>query len=95
MCRIFGSKLARINPLLEQINRGNFSDTSVCQGDSGGPLVFPKTLGNDERYYVRGIVSTSPATSTSTCDSNQYGTYTSVAKHITFIRDLVTLNRLT
>lgn len=46
-----------------------FENKSVCQGDSGGGLTFEW---NQNRYYIRGIVSTSPTTSSSgvaTCNA--------------------------
>ncbi|KAF2880721.1 hypothetical protein ILUMI_25463 [Ignelater luminosus] len=57
---------------------------STCQGDSGGGLAFKNT---NEKYFLRGIVSTSPATRERFCDSNQYGTYTLLSKYIDFIRE--------
>ncbi|KAF2892858.1 hypothetical protein ILUMI_13309, partial [Ignelater luminosus] len=59
---------------------------STCQGDSGGRLAFMHT---NEKYFLRGIVSTFPATSERFCDSDQYGIYTSISKYIDFIREQI------
>jgi hypothetical protein len=50
--------------------------TSVCLGDSGGGLVFKY----QDRYYIGGVVSSSPITDTPErgCNSQQYSLYTFV-----------------
>ncbi|CAH0559645.1 unnamed protein product [Brassicogethes aeneus] len=53
---------------------------SVCEGDSGGGLVFEQ----NQRYYIRGIVSISPRQDGS-CDIQQYTLYTNVNKFNSFI----------
>ncbi|XP_031353875.1 modular serine protease-like [Photinus pyralis] len=58
----------------------------VCLGDNGGGLTFQR---NQNRFYLRGLVSTSPSsteTGTVTCDENQYPTYTLISKYIEYIR---------
>ncbi|KAK5649615.1 hypothetical protein RI129_000644 [Pyrocoelia pectoralis] len=68
-------------------------EQAVCQGDSGGGLAFQK---NENRFYLRGIVSTSPATKetgTLTCDPNQYATYTLISSYIQLISDVEIQNR--
>ncbi|KAF5269370.1 hypothetical protein FQA39_LY08762 [Lamprigera yunnana] len=65
---------------------------SVCRGDSGGGLAFEW---NQNRYYIRGIVSTSPTSYTTgvvTCDAERYGTYTLISKYIEYVRDIEILN---
>uniref|UniRef100_A0A1Y1LR62 Peptidase S1 domain-containing protein n=2 Tax=Photinus pyralis TaxID=7054 RepID=A0A1Y1LR62_PHOPY len=65
----------------------------VCLGDNGGGLTFQR---NQNRFYIRGIVSTSPSskeTGTVTCDQNQYATYTMISKYIDLIRRIENQNR--
>ncbi|KAF5299475.1 hypothetical protein FQR65_LT01056 [Abscondita terminalis] len=64
-----------------------YENKAVCQGDSGGGLTF---AWNQNRYYIRGIVSTSPSTSTTgvtTCDAERYGAYTLISKYMDFVTE--------
>ncbi|CAH2101411.1 unnamed protein product [Euphydryas editha] len=39
---------------------GYLNDTAVCKGDSGGGLAFSAHVMGEQRFYLRGVVSTSP-----------------------------------
>lgn len=56
--------------------------SSVCEGDSGGGLCFVK----NGVWYLRGIVSVSPAKEDS-CDYNSYVGFTRVSYFRDWIRD--------
>ncbi|KAK9884599.1 hypothetical protein WA026_007439 [Henosepilachna vigintioctopunctata] len=57
----------------------------VCEGDSGGGLTFVRHENN--RYYLRGIVSVAPQVSGS-CNENEYALYTKVSSYIDFIASI-------
>ncbi|KAK6621253.1 hypothetical protein RUM43_011559 [Polyplax serrata] len=65
--------------------------TSVCNGDSGGGMVFPyKDRNGVERWYLRGIVSISPARNDSrVCDTSHYVVFTDVAKFLPWLDNFV------
>ncbi|XP_063708228.1 serine proteinase stubble-like [Culicoides brevitarsis] len=61
---------------------GNRDGSGPCNGDSGGGL----TMFKNERWYLRGIVSTSLYdTSTSSCDVKNYVVFTDVAQFLDWI----------
>lgn len=64
----------------------NITGSAVCKGDSGGGLVFPSHERAEERYYLRGVVSTSP-TSNHACNAFVYTTFTQVSRHQHFIEE--------
>lgn len=69
--------------------------TSVCNGDSGGSMVFPKrgTSGQNTIWQIRGLVSVGVALQTEgVCDTSQYVIFTDVAKHLSWIRQIVNSN---
>lgn len=59
------------------------ASTSVCGGDSGGGLVYE----HNGKYYIVGVVSTSPLSPTSEggCDSQQFTFYTKISSYKNFI----------
>lgn len=65
---------------------------SVSRGDSGGGLVFPKQIGSNTVYFLRGIVS-SGASKAGSCDNEKYTLFTNVQYHIKFISFYESLNR--
>ncbi|XP_057658522.1 transmembrane protease serine 11G-like [Diorhabda carinulata] len=69
--------------------------TSVCNGDSGGSMVFPKrgTSGQNTIWQIRGLVSVGVALQTEgVCDTSQYIIFTDVAKHLSWIRQIMNSN---
>lgn len=42
-------------------------------------------------FYIRGIVSSTPSTQSSVCDSMEYSILTDVAQYLTWIRDTATI----
>ncbi|XP_013138490.1 PREDICTED: uncharacterized protein LOC106103304 [Papilio polytes] len=67
---------------------GYTNGTAVCNGDSGGGITFPELERGVLRYYLRGVLSISPATS-NTCDMNSIAGYTEIYKHQVFIQESV------
>ncbi|XP_068625751.1 modular serine protease-like [Battus philenor] len=67
---------------------GYFNGTALCKGDSGGGLAFPSKESGVVRYYLRGVVSTSPTSETEElCNSLSVTTFTKVSVQAQFIRD--------
>ncbi|GAB0097626.1 hypothetical protein DMENIID0001_132860 [Sergentomyia squamirostris] len=54
----------------------------VCQGDSGGGYAFD----NSGKWYLRGLVSTSPSSGQGTCNLNEYVVFVDILKFIDWIR---------
>ncbi|RZC34688.1 serine proteinase stubble-like, partial [Asbolus verrucosus] len=66
--------------------------TTVCNGDSGGGMVFPKsgTNGHNTVWQIRGIVSVGVALQgQGVCDPQHYIVFTDVAKHLNWIRQVM------
>ncbi|XP_059045004.1 modular serine protease-like [Achroia grisella] len=63
--------------------------TAVCQGDSGGGLVLPAPERSIERYYLRGVVSTSPSTGDHGCNSRTLSAFTRILSHADFIKRFI------
>ncbi|CAG4958074.1 unnamed protein product [Colias eurytheme] len=62
--------------------------TTVCKGDSGGGLGFPAHVQGTVRYYLRGIVSTSPpADDGALCNLYALTSFTEVVAHEPLIRE--------
>ncbi|XP_032685376.1 modular serine protease-like isoform X2 [Odontomachus brunneus] len=61
---------------------GRLNGSSVCEGDSGGGLCFEK----NGVWYLRGIVSVSPAKGSS-CDYNSYVGFTHIGHFRDWIRE--------
>lgn len=70
---------------------GLLQGTSVCNGDSGGGMVLKlPTIAGTEEWFLRGIVSFSPAAgNTRLCDPSRYVIFTDVAKYLDWIKDTV------
>lgn len=68
------------------------SGLSVCEGDSGGGLVFPRDIGGQPTFYLRGIVSAG-ADKQGSCDSDKYTTFTNIQFYIKLIISLMANNR--
>ncbi|XP_073964430.1 modular serine protease-like [Choristoneura fumiferana] len=59
--------------------------TTICRGDSGGGVAFPTLDGRGiQRYYLRGVVSTAPA-SEHLCNVKSHILLTRVSDHEIFI----------
>ncbi|XP_026749327.2 modular serine protease-like [Galleria mellonella] len=63
--------------------------TAVCHGDSGGGLVLPALERSIERYYLRGVVSTSPRSEDHSCNSRTLSTFTRILSHASFIKRFI------
>ena len=61
---------------------GGKNGEGPCSGDSGGGLI----LKNGNKYYLRGLVSSSPRAGTSPCDPNSFAVFTDVAKFSSWIQ---------
>ena len=59
----------------------------VCPGDSGGGLLISQTKNDDERYYLQGVVSTSPKTMD--CVTDFYTLFNNVHDYKDFINSVV------
>ncbi|XP_045540806.1 modular serine protease-like [Papilio machaon] len=67
---------------------GYYNGTALCKGDSGGGLSFSATEFGVIRYYLRGIVSTSPAASDQDlCNALTVTTFTKVTLQEAFFSD--------
>lgn len=56
--------------------------TSLCKGDSGGGYAFPFKLNGRTRYYLRGVVSTSPPLPLGlSCNIYTYTSFTDIMQH--------------
>ncbi|KOB77863.1 Hemolymph protein 14 [Operophtera brumata] len=60
-------------------------NTALCKGDSGGGLVYSSSPMGVERFYLRGVVSTAPA-SDDACTTAAYTSFTKLSKHEQFIK---------
>ncbi|KAM3956851.1 modular serine protease-like [Aphomia sociella] len=63
--------------------------TAVCHGDSGGGLVLPALERSVERYFLRGIVSTSPSAGDHGCNSRTLSTFTRLLSHASFLKRFI------
>ena len=61
---------------------------TIIQGDSGGGMVFPRTIGEDQVYYLRGIVSNGRQ-SKGGCDLGFYTMFTNVQEYISHIKNAI------
>ncbi|XP_045505719.1 modular serine protease-like isoform X1 [Colias croceus] len=72
----------------DKICAGYGNGTTVCKGDSGGGLGFPARVQGTVRYYLRGIVSTSPpADDGALCNLYALTSFTEVVSHESLIRE--------
>lgn len=71
---------------------GYTNGQSVCSGDSGGGLVFPKQIGENTVYFLRGIVSAGGNKGNS-CDNDKYTLFTNIQFHIEWITIYESSNR--
>lgn len=53
-----------------------------CRGDSGGGFVFKE----GDRWYLRGIVSTSLKTEDDECDTDNYTVFMNIEKYLDWIK---------
>jgi hypothetical protein len=62
-----------------------------CSGDSGGGMYTPERMENGAtRWMLRGVVSQSLLDETThQCDLRNYVVFTDVAKHVTWIRQII------
>ncbi|KAG6460417.1 hypothetical protein O3G_MSEX011977 [Manduca sexta] len=67
---------------------GYTNGTAVCRGDSGGGLMFSKMVKGKERFFLRGIVSTSPSTENA-CNIFAWAAFTHILKHEGFLKTVV------
>ncbi|XP_013135839.1 PREDICTED: limulus clotting factor C-like [Papilio polytes] len=69
---------------------GYYNGTALCEGDSGGGLTFPSTESTTIRYYLRGIVSTSPpAPDQAACNAFTPTIFTKVTSQAAFLREFL------
>ncbi|XP_037299465.1 modular serine protease-like isoform X2 [Manduca sexta] len=68
----------------DKICAGYDNGTSACRGDSGGGIVFPAYEDYVRRYYLRGLISTSPVNNKD-CNIYTWVTFTHLQKHADFI----------
>ncbi|CAO1407606.1 unnamed protein product [Diamesa tonsa] len=59
--------------------------SGVCQGDSGGGMVFPKVIGGEKIYFIRGLVSNGRSNAGG-CDLGFYTMFTNIQEHISLIK---------
>ncbi|CAH2062389.1 unnamed protein product, partial [Iphiclides podalirius] len=65
----------------DKICAGSLEGEALCRGDSGGGLSFASNISGVERYYLRGIASTSPLLKDRvSCNVNSLTSFTSVIK---------------
>ncbi|CAG9574193.1 unnamed protein product [Danaus chrysippus] len=65
---------------------GYANGTSLCKGDSGGGYAFPFEHNGRTRYYLRGIVSTSPPLPSGlSCNIYTYTSFTDIRQHKSII----------
>ncbi|XP_068627145.1 modular serine protease-like [Battus philenor] len=73
--------------VFDKICAGSLEGEALCRGDSGGGLAFPSEISGVERYYLRGVASTSPLLrSDISCNVDSLTTFTSVIKYEDFIK---------
>ncbi|XP_061385059.1 modular serine protease-like [Danaus plexippus] len=66
----------------DKICGGYANGTSLCKGDSGGGYAFPFKLNGRTRYYLRGVVSTSPPLPLGlSCNIYTYTSFTDIMQH--------------
>ncbi|CAG5036914.1 unnamed protein product [Parnassius apollo] len=71
----------------DKICAGSLEGEALCRGDSGGGLAFPSEISGVERYYLRGIASTTPLLrSDISCNVNSLTSFTSIIKYQEFIK---------
>ncbi|XP_047039337.1 modular serine protease-like [Helicoverpa zea] len=70
----------------DKICAGYGNGTALCRGDSGGGLAFPERERGNDRYYLRGIVSTA-ASNDDACNAHTLTTFTQIIKHEHFIKE--------
>ncbi|KOB76958.1 Hemolymph protein 14 [Operophtera brumata] len=64
---------------------GSSNSPALCKGDSGGGLVFASYDRGEERYFLRGVVSTAPNSGDHACNAFVHTTFTQISKHQAFI----------
>ncbi|XP_022126007.2 modular serine protease isoform X2 [Pieris rapae] len=71
----------------DKICAGHANGTTLCKGDSGGGLAFPALVQSTSRYFLRGVVSTSPpARDTRLCNLYSYTGFTNILAHESLIK---------
>ncbi|XP_052745833.1 modular serine protease [Bicyclus anynana] len=70
----------------EKICAGFANGTALCKGDSGGGLAFPAQVQGVTRYYIRGIVSSSPHGRGNSCNTKAFTSFEKVMKHAKMIK---------
>ena len=65
------------------MNKSENYSKVVCNGDSGSGLMIPQMVDGEERYYLEGVVSTTPKTSD--CRTIFFALYTNVNHYKDFI----------
>uniref|UniRef100_A0A2A4J8A8 Peptidase S1 domain-containing protein n=1 Tax=Heliothis virescens TaxID=7102 RepID=A0A2A4J8A8_HELVI len=73
----------------DKICAGYSNGTAVCSGDSGGGLAFPDIQQGKQRFYLRGIVSSSPKPGDTKkhCNIFTVTTFTNVLRQQFFINN--------
>jgi len=67
-------------------------NATACNGDSGGGFVIKKMVGNEERHYLIGIISTG-IDLTKYCTASFTTLFTNIQFYQTFIKDIISESR--
>ncbi|KOB79197.1 Hemolymph protein 14, partial [Operophtera brumata] len=61
-----------------------YVEVGICINNGGG-IAFSESITGVERYYLRGVASSAPA-SKKACNTGTYTSFTSITKHEKFIK---------
>nr|AAV91018.1 hemolymph proteinase 20 [Manduca sexta] len=73
----------------DKICAGYNNGTAVCRGDSGGGLMFSSKIDGVDRFFLRGIVSTSNTAEEHGCNIYTWATFTHLLRHEHLVKAVV------